>query len=282
MSTPLPTQQYAAPPSAPAQPTKGSGLAITALVLGVFSLLICLIPILNNAAYFTALGGIVVGIIAMVGARKGSRSGKGMAMAGIVTSVLAIVGAIISTILFVSVLDEVSTALDPKTAASATATPGPSASAGASGTATGDAQGDSAAGPALAVGETATVTNNDEPAADITVSSVKVSAKALGEFGQKPENGSYKIVAVSAKNLGTDSLSVNPFDWYYRDADGNKFEYGSGSIMSGFTGKDFGASSLNVKEQTSGSIVFDVPTAAKELVYAPGFAGEPIAIWKTS
>jgi len=281
MSTPFPTQQYAAPPSAPPQPTKGSGLAITALVLGIFSLLIALIPIINNAAYFTALGGLVVGIIALVGARKGTRSGKGMALAGIVTSVLAIVGAILSTIIFVSVMDDVSTALDPKTSATATA-PGPSASADAGGTATGGAQEDSAAGAPLAVGETATVTNNDEPAADITVSSVKVSAKTLGEFGQKPENGSYKVIAVSAKNLGKDSFDVNPFDWYYRDAAGNKFEYGAASISSGFTGKDFGASTLNVGEQTSGSIVFDVPAAAKELVYAPGFAGEPIAIWKTS
>ncbi|HTQ50607.1 MAG TPA: DUF4190 domain-containing protein [Candidatus Acidoferrales bacterium] len=67
------------PPTAPAVPSRTSGLAVTSLVLGVLGLFTCGI---------TALFGLVLGIIAMVKVSnsRGALRGGGIALAGIIVS----------------------------------------------------------------------------------------------------------------------------------------------------------------------------------------------------
>jgi hypothetical protein len=63
-----------------------SGLAITALVLGILSLLFSWVPILG------AIGGIIAAILGFIGwrkAKRGEAAGAGMAMGGLVTGVIA-------------------------------------------------------------------------------------------------------------------------------------------------------------------------------------------------
>jgi hypothetical protein len=278
MSSTIDPAQQQAPQSTPTK--GGKGLAIAALVLGIFSLLLCWVPILNNIIIAPALVGTVLGVIGYLGARKGKRGGKGMSLAGVILSVLAIILIFVTQAFYVKTLDDVSDSLSPDVTASSAAS--------ASGASTQDAPAEDASddqdsGPAtVAVGDSVTVSQDDKEAATILVSSVKVATKGSGSFSEKPENGAYKIVKVTVTNTGSDSFDVNPFDWYYRDADGNKYEYGDGnSILSGFDGPSFDSTTLQPGEKRSGSMVFDTSKGATELIYAPGWDSSTVAVWKT-
>ena len=69
-----------------------SPLAITALVLGIISLLLSWIPILHNLIFILALIATVVAIVAVVQTRPNkAHRGSGMAITSLVISILAIV-----------------------------------------------------------------------------------------------------------------------------------------------------------------------------------------------
>jgi len=91
---------------------KGSGLAVTSLILGIIALLLAFIPIVNNFAFPQALIGLTLRVIGWVGARRGKRTGKGMAIVGAVLAVLALVGVLASQAFCGAVLDEASKGLD--------------------------------------------------------------------------------------------------------------------------------------------------------------------------
>ena len=107
MSTTLP-QPPAQVPTTPARP---NGLAVAGFVVGLVSLALCLIPIVNNLVFVTALAGLLLAIAGVVKARQGA-SHKSLAIAGIILSVLAGIGVIASQAFYASMLDEVSDALD--------------------------------------------------------------------------------------------------------------------------------------------------------------------------
>ena len=100
-----PTGAYEPAPAAyqpPAAASGGSGLAIAALVLGILALVTC----------FTVVGGVVLGLLAIIfgiiavrGANRGVRTGKGMAIGGIVTGALGLVLAIVLIAVGVSILN---------------------------------------------------------------------------------------------------------------------------------------------------------------------------------
>lgn len=109
------TPAWGVPPAgygAPQAPTGGSGLAIAALVLGVVSLLLCWVPIVNNLFAVTAIVAIVLGLVAARRAKKGRSSGRGTARAGWILGVVALVGVIGTQALYVSVLNDVSDEID--------------------------------------------------------------------------------------------------------------------------------------------------------------------------
>lgn len=110
---------YGPPPGAPpwgppAGPptTRGSGLAIGSMVLGILALLLSWIPIINNVAAVLALVGLGLGIPALISARRGTRGGTGLAITGLVTSVLALVLVVATQLFFAKVIDEVDRAID--------------------------------------------------------------------------------------------------------------------------------------------------------------------------
>ncbi|WP_402464163.1 DUF4190 domain-containing protein [Isoptericola aurantiacus] len=104
MSTPFPQ----APAPAPA---RSNGLAVAGFVTGLVSLVLCLVPILNNLVFLTALVGLVLAIVGLVKTRRGAPR-RGLAIAGIVLSVLAGIGVLASQAFYSSVLDDVSESLD--------------------------------------------------------------------------------------------------------------------------------------------------------------------------
>ncbi|MHA7132433.1 DUF4190 domain-containing protein [Oerskovia turbata] len=98
-------------PHGPVPTKKSNALAITGFVLAVVGLLLCLIPIINVFAAVLALAGLVLGIIGLLqSGRLGS--GKGLSIAAIVISVVAGIGAIVSQIVYVAALDELTASLE--------------------------------------------------------------------------------------------------------------------------------------------------------------------------
>ncbi|SMH49653.1 hypothetical protein SAMN06295885_3374 [Rathayibacter oskolensis] len=109
--------------SAPAP--QRSGLAITALVLGIVSVVLAVLPFVFGLAFPVAIAGAVVGIIALV-RRKPPR---GFSITGLVLSVvgfvIAVVVVIVTAVQLVSALDELDGTGFPGGSTSATATPLP-------------------------------------------------------------------------------------------------------------------------------------------------------------
>lgn len=103
-------------PPAPAGPpaVRGNWMAVTALVIGLVSLLLAFLPIINNFAFVLAIAGLGFGIAGWVAARGGRRRGKGMSIASVVLAVLAIAGVLVSQAIYANAMDELSKELSTK------------------------------------------------------------------------------------------------------------------------------------------------------------------------
>ncbi|RJS46464.1 DUF4190 domain-containing protein [Nocardioides cavernaquae] len=99
-----------APVGAP--PKGGSGLAITALVIGIVSLLFCWVPIINNLFAVTAIVGIVLGFLAVRRAKKGKATGTSLGRAGLWISVVALVGVFATQALYAAFFNSVADSID--------------------------------------------------------------------------------------------------------------------------------------------------------------------------
>ncbi len=128
-----------------------------------------------------------------------------------------------------------------------------------------------------AVGDTAAISQDGHDAATITITGISTAKVEPGEFGATPDRGMFLIVKVTAKGTGA-AVDVNPLDFHVTGADGTHYEDPSYSTA---WGPSFEAGTLTAGEHISGTLVYDVNTAAKhgKLVYAPNFNGEPVATW---
>ena len=86
-----PQQQWTAPCTPPPGPRTGPGLAVVALVLGVVGCVVWLLPIDETGIrhylpFPFAIGGLVLGIMGLIGPRRG----KPMAGLAVVLSVVAL------------------------------------------------------------------------------------------------------------------------------------------------------------------------------------------------
>ncbi|MFT9110813.1 MAG: DUF5067 domain-containing protein [Bifidobacterium psychraerophilum] len=170
------------PPQRHNTPKKGITVSgIIALVLGILSLLICYIPILNNGSVILGVIGAIFGIVAVVATRsKGKKSGKVIAILGLVLSVVSVIAAL-------ALQSAWSKALDAATA-------GPTSSATASAKADESTSASSAA---------------DE--ADLSAGHVKVVSmqKAANDYEGKPT----VIVTYEWTNTGSDTMFMSAFDF---------------------------------------------------------------------
>jgi hypothetical protein len=97
-----------------AKPSK-SGLAIAALILSVVALIFSLVPIVNNFAFVLVILAIILGVIGLVGIKKGNKSGMGIAVASLIISVIAVIAILGSQALYGAAADEASHELDKST-----------------------------------------------------------------------------------------------------------------------------------------------------------------------
>ena len=174
-------------------PRKGSGLAISALVLGIIALLLCWVPIVNNVAAILAVVGLALGIPALISTRRGKRTGSGLAVASVILSVLALVGVLATQALYSSVIDDVTTDIN-------NSAPLPPSSSDP----TAEAEADASAAPAadLPLGQSGQLTEYT-----VTVDSVTPNANdIIAEENQfnSPPAGQYVLVGLTVTYNGTD------------------------------------------------------------------------------
>lgn len=102
-----PYPPYGAPPAPPfhgyAQPGTTSGKAVTALVCGILSILLCWLSFFDIVP--VALG-VVFGVLALVEINRRGGRGKGMAVTGLVCTAIGAVLAIVLTVLYVHVASQ--------------------------------------------------------------------------------------------------------------------------------------------------------------------------------
>jgi len=184
---------------------RGRAVTITALILAGVALILCWVPIVNNAVFVLGLIAVVLAVIALVITRRGSSMMKGMAVASLAVGALSIIGVLATQAIYASMLDGISDAVSGgdadgpgNTSASepgslestATATPGPSAVAG------------SVSQP-LAVGAAAAVGKEYQ----VAVTSVKLDANAevaaANQFNDPP-GGRYILVQLSVTYVGAE------------------------------------------------------------------------------
>ncbi|WP_139368818.1 DUF4190 domain-containing protein [Agreia bicolorata] len=211
-------------PYAPGQipPSRGGWMSIVSLILGGLALLVCWVPFLNVVTVFGAIGGLVLGLIALF--RKfGSRA---LSLTGTIVSavafILSVVLIVIYTVSFVSAIDsapdyddspstskpysdpsETDSPDDESYPGDPTAVPGdPTPSAGAT---------VCAAGTAIGFGKAGIFTYDDENQAEVTISDVKLNAtdEMLNaySFNDTPPDGyQYAIFSLTIKQLGADEF----------------------------------------------------------------------------
>jgi hypothetical protein len=179
-------------------PRKGSGLAISALVLGIIALLLCWVPFVNNFAAILAVLGLALGIPALVSARRGKRTGSGLAVASVILSVLALVGVFATQAFYGKVLDDVSDEINSSLDAAAV----PESSEALEAEASANAETTEAPAAALAVGQSGQLSEYT-----VTVDSVTPDGNAIvadeNPFNEPP-TGQYVLVDLTVTYNGTD------------------------------------------------------------------------------
>jgi hypothetical protein len=167
----------------------GKGLAITALVLAIVSLLLCWVPIVNNLVFGLGIIALGFAIAATIITVKRKSKSKGMSIAALIISVLSIVGVIVSQIFYASVLTSVAEAIEDS----------------ADGVVAVDEneQAEVTEATTLALGAGAAIGNEY----NVTVEAVKLDATqdilAMNEFNQDPE-GQYVLIDLVTEYVGSE------------------------------------------------------------------------------
>lgn len=239
------------PPAYGPPPTKGAGLAIASMVVGIIALLLSWIPIINILAAVLAVVGLGLGIPALIRARKGTARGTGMAITGLVTSVLAIVLVIATQLLFVKALDEAGVSLEEaieEAEGGAAADPSPEEEVGV-------------APEAVPLGVAAQVGDYE-----VTVDSVELDANATvaaaNEFNEPP-TGQYVILQLTATYLGEDEGQPGwDLTAVFHGSDARQYADGECSAVLPDDAMD--APTLNTGGTDTFQFCLDVPPAAIE------------------
>lgn len=176
------------PGKAVGNPDAGRGLAITALVIGLVSLLLCWVPIVNNLVFLLGLIGLGFAIPAVVIAVRNKSRSKGMSIAGLILVVLSLVGVVATQAYYGHVIDEVTESV------------GGSEQPAADDTA--EAADSSHAGQTEALGETARVGEYN-----VTVTGVDTNATqevlAVNPLNDDPA-GQYVLVDLTVEYVGNE------------------------------------------------------------------------------
>jgi len=133
------------------------------------------------------------------------------------------------------------------------------------------------------VGETLTVSQDGQDAADVTITRVSVTTQpADPEFGEPPQNGYYVTahVQVKVKDDFTEGFDISSSDFYAKHRT-DHFDEGNGNAVEApGNSRDLGFSNLGAGETASGTLVFDMPAPHGQIAYAPNLNGQALFFWK--
>jgi hypothetical protein len=234
-------------------PSEHDGFAIASLV----------------TAFFLPILGIIFGHLSNHRAKLAHRAKSALAVTGLVLGY--VFTAVSALIIVIAVAVAGSTP-----SVSANAAP-PASSAPASPAAPAAPKAPSTMG--LAPGQSVTVNDSDMGYhGTVTITGAKVVTGPQTEFGSAPAHGYFVIATVKAAASGG-QLDINPLDFYAKAA-GQHFGSMDGNAMGAIdSSQELTASTLNGGETATGQIVFDVPSAHGQIVYAPGLNSQALASW---
>jgi hypothetical protein len=113
----------------------------------------------------------------------------------------------------------------------------------------------------------------------VTITGAKVVTGPQAEFGSAPAHGYFVIATVKAAAASGGQLDINPLDFYAK-ATSQHIGTMDGNAMGAIdSSQELTASTLNGGETATGQIVFDVPSAHGQIVYAPGLNSQALASW---
>jgi Domain of unknown function (DUF4352) len=113
----------------------------------------------------------------------------------------------------------------------------------------------------------------------VAITGAKVVTGPQAEFGSAPAHGYFVIATVKATAASGGQLDINPLDFYAK-AKGQHIGTMDGNAMGAIdSSQELTASTLNGGETATGQIVFDVPSAHGQIVYAPGLNSQALASW---
>lgn len=244
---------------------RGKAVTITALVLAGVALLLCWVPIVNNAVFFLGFIAVVLAVVALVITLRGRSTMRGMAIASLVVGVLSLVGVLSTQALYASVLDGVSDAVSGSNEKGSN-TSETSASKSSSGSSTPAAPTPStvagSASQPLAVGTAAAVGKEYQ----VAVTSVKLEANAevlaANQFNKAP-TGQFVLVQLIVTYVGAEEgtpwIDLSPT---FVGADARQYDaHACGAVV------DQSAMAVPTLENggiASYQVCMDVPTAAIE------------------
>jgi hypothetical protein len=134
------------------------------------------------------------------------------------------------------------------------------------------------------VGDTMTITQDGQDAADITITRVSVSTQpADPEFGEAPQNGYYVTahVKVVVRQDFTGGFDVSSQDFYAKRGSTHYDEEGNANAFEApGNGQDLNFATLGAGETTTGTLVFDLPSPHGRIAYAPNLDGQALGYWK--
>lgn len=226
------------------QPRSGaSGLAVAALVVGIVSLLIAWVPLVNVAAILGGLVAVVLGALALSRIRRSGQTGKGLAVAGLVLGGLSVVASIIVNVALGAFVEEVGAAVEEQQSAAGADSGTEPVDAATEGTA--DPADTTPAEPAEAGGALPLGTAADLDEYTVTVTGINLNANeavaTANPFNEAP-SGQYVMADVSVV--------------YHGDEEGDPW-LDLAFVFQGTDARQYDESSC---ESVTPSPVYDVPT----------------------
>jgi hypothetical protein len=241
------------------------GLATASLVLGFTGFTV--LPFLGS------LLAVIFGHRSRGAAKRAGRRTSGLATAGVWLGWIGLAGSTVMAIVIAVAITSagngtVSTAAPAASppAAAAPETPAPAPSP-----------------DMLAMGSAGSVTTGGIPSASITISGPVITTQPADPNGSAPQNGYFVTVTatMTADSSYSDGFSINAYDFYALSPGGGHYTEDNGHALYALSGsgQELSSSMLAASESTSGKLVFDVPSAHGQIVYAPNSDGQPLAEW---
>jgi hypothetical protein len=222
----------------PPPPPPQNGFGVTAFVLGLLGLLFSFIPIIGVIAWPLVLLALVFAGVGLSRVRSRRATNKGLTIAGLVCALVGLLICILYAAAFSAAVSSTPTTAPRATTAYAAPTPNvpaPTRSAGI---------GDEVQDGSFA----------------FTVTNVETGVHALGDsFLRTEAQGSYVLVHVTVRNIGTESAMFTGSNQTLLDAQGREFEADSGAALMNVPDSESFLTDINPGNSVDGVVVFDVP-----------------------